>query len=69
MLALRLRSLVCAVTALHLARVQEAAEVLRLPEYVTQAGLMAVAYPKGPSFRPAPRRGVGEVVHQDFWRS
>ncbi|MFE1073145.1 nitroreductase family protein [Streptomyces sp. NPDC058783] len=69
MLALRLRGLACAVTALHLARAQEAAEVLRLPEHVTQAGLMAVAHPKGTFFRPAPRRGIGEVVHQDFWRS
>ncbi|MEW2266297.1 nitroreductase family protein [Streptomyces sp. NPDC047853] len=69
MLALRLRGLACAVTALHLAHAQEAAEILRLPDHVTQAGLLAVAHPTGTSFRPAPRRGVEEVVHQDFWRS
>jgi nitroreductase len=69
MLALRLRGLACAVTALHLACAREAAEILRLPKHVTQAGLMAVAHPKGTSFRPAPRRSVEEVVHQDFWRS
>ncbi|MGV9279680.1 nitroreductase family protein [Streptomyces sp. NPDC003730] len=69
MLALRLRGLACAVTALHLARAQEAAEILRLPDHVTQAGLLAVAHPKGRSFRPAPRRGVEEVVHHDSWRS
>ncbi|MFI1377639.1 nitroreductase family protein [Streptomyces longwoodensis] len=69
MLALRLRGLACAVTALHLARAQEAAEILHLPDHVTQAGLLAVAYPKGKSFRPAPRKSVREVVHHDSWHS
>ncbi|MFI8949759.1 nitroreductase family protein [Streptomyces sp. NPDC053750] len=67
MLALRLRGLACAVTALHLARAQEAAEILRLPDHVTQAGLLAVAHPRGTSFRPAPRRAVDEVLHLDVW--
>nr|BFD81217.1 nitroreductase family protein [Streptomyces sp. Xyl84] len=68
MLALRLRGLACAVTALHVARAQEAAEVLRLPDHVTQAGLLAVAHPTGTSFRPARRKNIEEVLHQDFWR-
>ncbi|MGZ3118661.1 hypothetical protein [Streptomyces sp. H62] len=69
MLALRLRGLAWAMTALHLARVQAAAEVSRLPDHVTHAGLLAVAHPTGTSFRPAPRRTVEDVPHQDFWRS
>ncbi|MGV9698689.1 nitroreductase family protein [Streptomyces sp. NPDC003470] len=67
MLALRLRGLAAAVTALHLAYAGEAAEVLRLPDGVTQAGLLAVGHPKGSSFRPAPRRAIGEVLHRDVW--
>ncbi|MFD7919428.1 nitroreductase family protein [Streptomyces sp. NPDC059740] len=67
MLALRLRGLACAVTALHLARDRQAADVLQLPDDVTQAGLLAVAHPRGDSFRPAPRRTVQEVWHQDRW--
>ncbi|MFI2644195.1 nitroreductase family protein [Streptomyces sp. NPDC018610] len=67
MLALRLCGLASAVTALHLAHAQEAAEVLQLPDHVTQAGLLAVAHPTGGSFRPAPRKDIDEVLHRDFW--
>ncbi|MFB7598093.1 nitroreductase family protein [Streptomyces sp. NPDC056160] len=69
MLALRLRGLASAVTALHLARAQEAAEILGLPDHVTQAGLLAVTHPKGTAFRPVPRRTVEEVLHRDSWHS
>ncbi|TDT39968.1 nitroreductase family protein [Streptomyces sp. BK208] len=67
-LALRLRGLACAVTTLHLARAREAAGILRLPDHVTQAGLLAVARPEGTHVCPAPRRSVEAVQHQEFWR-
>ncbi|MFI2779248.1 nitroreductase family protein [Streptomyces sp. ALB3] len=67
MLALRLEDLACAVTALHLGREAEAAEVLGLPDGVRQAGLLAVAHYHGDTFRPAPRRPVEQVLHHDTW--
>ncbi|MEU7099197.1 nitroreductase family protein [Streptomyces longwoodensis] len=67
MLALRLCGLASAVTALHLAHAREAAEVLQLPDHVTQSGLLAVAHPTGDSFRPAPRKEIDEVLHQNVW--
>lgn len=65
MLALRLCGLASAVTALHLAHAGEAADVLQLPGPVTQAGALAVAHPTGDSFRPAPRKDIDAVLHQD----
>jgi nitroreductase len=67
LLALRAQGLAGAVTALHLTHAEEAARILRLPEGVTQAALLAVAHPTGETFRPASRHPLDEVLHLDTW--
>ncbi|MET7276187.1 nitroreductase family protein [Streptomyces flaveolus] len=67
LLALRAHGLAGAVTALHLTRAEEAARVLRLPEGVTQAALLAVAHPTGTTFQPASRHPLDDVLHLDTW--
>ena len=68
MLAARSRGLGTALTTLHLPREREAAELLGIPENVTQVGLVPVAYFTGDDFRPAPRRPVEEITYWDRWR-
>jgi nitroreductase len=68
MLAARSRGLGTALTTLHLAFEQEAAEVLNIPyEQITQAGLIPVAYTLGTDFKPAARKPLDEVLHWDRW--
>src|SRR5579862_3408502 len=68
MLALRGRGLGSAWTTIHLAREQEMAELLGVPdEEWTQAGLFPVAYTIGTEFRPAERGDVADVVAWDRW--
>src|SRR5712691_10594551 len=55
-LALRARGLGSAWTTLHLGRAQEVADVLGIPDGVTQVVLLPVAYTRGTDFTPAPRR-------------
>ena len=44
------------------------AEILGIPhDAVTQVTLVPVAHTVGTDFRPAPRRGVDEVVHWNTW--
>ncbi len=52
-LALRIRGLGSCLTTLHLGKEAEAAELLGIPEHMTQAGLLPVAYTKGTDFKPA----------------
>ena len=47
-------------TSLHEA---EAAELLGIPDTVTQVALMPVAYTIGDDFKPADRRPVGDVTY------
>jgi nitroreductase len=68
MLALRTRGLGSAYTTLHLGHEREAAEVLGIPETVTQVALVPVAYYTGDDFRPARRRAVSDVVYVNGWR-
>ena len=68
MLALRSRGLGSAYTTLHLNYEREAAEVLGIPETVTQVALIPVAYYTGDNFTPARRRPVEEVVYVNAWR-
>jgi len=68
MLALRSRGLGSAYTTLHLASEREAAEVLGIPETVTQVAMIPVAYYTGDDFKPATRRPVEEVVYVNAWR-
>lgn len=68
-LALRARGLGSAWTSLHLAKEREAAELLGIPEDVTQVALIPVAYTVGTDFKPAVRRPVEEVTYWDTWRA
>ena len=67
MLALRARGLGSAWTTLHLIHEKEAAALLGIPEHVTQAALLPVAWAKGGGFRPAKRLPAAQVTHWDAW--
>ena len=67
-LALRSRGLGSAWTTLHLAYEQEAAELLGIPDTVSQVALLPVAYYTGDDFRPADRRPVEEVTYFNAWK-
>ena len=45
-----------------------ASDVLNLPDDVTQAVLLPVAYYKGDSFKLAERLPLSDVVHWNSWR-
>jgi nitroreductase len=66
-LALRSRGLGSVWTTFHLAHERETAELLGIPDDVTQAALLPVAYTKGTDFRPADRRPVEEITYWDAW--
>jgi nitroreductase len=67
-LALRSRGLGSTYTTLHLAHEAEAAELLGIPDHVTQAGLLPVAYTKGTDFRPAERPPVEGITYWNGWK-
>lgn len=67
MLALRARGLGSAWTTLHLRYEKEIAELLDIPDNVTQAVLLPVAYFKGADFKPAKRLPAKELTHWDGW--
>lgn len=62
MLALRARGLGSAWTTLHLRYEREAAALLGLPDTLTQAALLPVAYYTGDDFRPARRTPAAQVT-------
>ena len=66
-LALRARGLGSTWTTLHLRRAKAVAELLAIPDGITQVSLIPVAYTKGTKFRPAKRPPVGEVTHWNRW--
>jgi nitroreductase len=66
-LALRSRGLGSVLTTLHLAREQEAADLLGIPDGIVQAGLVPVAYYTGDDFKPARRRPVEDVTSWNEW--
>ena len=66
-LALRSRGLGSAWTTLHLTQADTVADLLGIPEDVTQIALLPVAYTKGLDFRPAKRRPVEEITYWDQW--
>ena len=68
MLALRSRGLGSAYTTLHLAFEKEAAEILGIPDTVTQVAMIPVAYYTGEDFKPARRRPVEEVAYLNRWK-
>ncbi|MCC7076560.1 MAG: nitroreductase family protein [Acidimicrobiia bacterium] len=68
-LALRSRGLGSTYTTLHLAYEAEAAELLGIPDTVTQVALLPVAYTQGTDFKPAQRRPVEEITYLDRWHN
>lgn len=67
MMALRSRGLGSAWTTLHLRHEREVSDLLGIPENITQAALLPVAYFKGEDFKPAPRKPMEEVLHWEGW--
>ena len=68
-LALRSRGLGSCYTTIHLGLEAEAAELLGIPEHITQAGLLPVAYTKGTDFRPADRGPIEEITYLDSYKN
>jgi nitroreductase len=68
MLAARSRGLGTAWTTLHLGDEAEAAELLGIPDTVSQVALVPVAYYTGDDFRRASRLPVERVVYRNGWR-
>jgi nitroreductase len=67
-LALRSRGLGSCLTTLHLGKEREAAELLGIPDHMTQAGLLPVAYTKGTDFKPAARPPVEQITYLDTYK-
>ncbi|HXS86150.1 MAG TPA: nitroreductase family protein [Mycobacterium sp.] len=67
MLALRSRGLGSVWTTMHLARERDVAELLGIPDTVTQAALLPVAYTIGTDFKPASRPPAETVTYWDGW--
>lgn len=67
MLALRSRGLGSSLTMIHLAEEPTVADMLDIPDGVSQAGLIPVAYFKGEDFRRGTRRPLAELAHYDRW--
>ena len=66
-LALRARGLGSAWTTMHLGKAKEFADLLGIPDGVTQIVLLPVAWTIGTDFKPAPRRKASEIVWFDRW--
>jgi nitroreductase len=67
MLALRARGIGSSWTSVHLRREAEAAELLGIPDDVTQVALLPIGYFTGDTFRPATRPPVETITHVDSW--
>jgi nitroreductase len=67
MLALRARGLGSVWTTLHLMKADEVAEILGIPDTVTQAALLPVAYTIGTEFKPAARPPVETITSWNTW--
>lgn len=67
MLALRARGLGSAWTTLHLRYEKEIAALLDIPETVTQAALLPVAYFTGDDFAPAVRLPARQFTYWESW--
>jgi nitroreductase len=68
-LALRSRGLGSCYTTLHLGLEAEAAALLGIPDHVTQAGLLPVAYTLGTDFKPAARGPIEEITYLDTYKN
>ena len=68
-LALRSRGLGSCLTTLHLGKEQEAADLLGIPDHMTQAGLLPVAYTTGTDFKAAKRDDVAKITYLDTYKN
>ena len=67
MLALRARGLGSVWTTLHLMKADAVADILGIPDTVTQAALLPVAYTIGTEFKPAARPPVETITSWNTW--
>jgi nitroreductase len=67
MLAARARGLGSSFTTLHLNREKQVAELLGIPDDVTQVALIPLGFFTGEDFRPADRPAPETIVHWDGW--
>lgn len=69
MLAARERGLGTAWTTIHMLNGgdRKAAEILRIPDTHTHAGLFPIAYTKGTDFRPSVRLPLDDITHWERW--
>ena len=56
-------------TTLHLQHEREIADILGIPDGITQAALLPVAYFKGDDFRPAKRKPMRDRTYWDSWQT
>lgn len=68
-LALRSRGLGSTYTTLHLGKEAEAAELLGIPEHMTQAALIPVGWTIGTDFKAATRPPVSEITYLDTYKN
>ena len=66
-MALRSRGIGSCWTTLHLGYEAEVAELLGIPDTVTQVAMLPVGYYTGDSFSVAPRRPAAEITFIDRW--
>jgi nitroreductase len=66
-LALRSRGLASVMTTVHLQRHEDMAELLGIPDGVTQAALVPIAHLLGDDLHPARRRPARQVAFPDHW--
>jgi nitroreductase len=66
-LAARARGLGSCWTTFHLAHAAAVAEILGLPDDMTQCALLPVAFYTGDGFTPAPRRDARRIAHLNGW--
>ena len=67
MLALRARSIGSAWTTIHLFHEKEVAQLLGIPDHLTQVALLPVAYFSGEDFKPAKRLPARDFIHWNGW--
>jgi len=68
MLAARSRGIGTAWTTLHLQYEAEAAELLGIPDTVTQVAMTPIAYYTGDDFKPGTRRPAEEITYLNGWK-
>ena len=68
LLAARARGLGSTWTTFQLAHQADIADLLGIPDMVTQCALLPVGFYTGDGFSPVPRRAVEEVTYLNGWK-